>query len=73
MTFQEWSTGSSTYEHSDIETFKRRMEYGDAGNTDNKWIAASIAYDAGIQEGLRRAAARIEYTIMRGREDEGQQ
>ena len=69
MTFQEWlkTTGS---EHSDIETFKRRMEYGDAGNPDNKWIAAGIAYEAGIQEGKRLALQQLALVIYDRRDIE---
>jgi len=66
MTFAEWINTSGS-EHSDIESFKQRMEIGDAGNPDNKWIAASYAYNAGIQEGLRLAAERMRTVIIDGR------
>lgn len=69
MTFQQWLETTGT-EHSDIETFKRRMEYGDAGNRDNKWIAAGIAYQAGIHEGERLALQRLAQTIYDRRDIE---
>lgn len=55
MTFEEWAESNDYYPNQ----FRERLEAGEKGNKLNPWLAANLAYKAGINEGKRLASERI--------------
>lgn len=43
----------------DAHEFLRRMEKGEKGNPENPWIAARLAFEAGVKAGKDLAAERL--------------
>jgi len=53
--FIEWFESNDP----DAQEFCRRMKHGEAGNPENPWIAARMAFEAGIKAGKDAAADRL--------------
>lgn len=60
MNFYEWT---DCKDDGTARQYRDRIEAGERDNPYNPVMAAMIAYEAGIREGLRRAAEKIEKFI----------
>jgi len=61
MDFFDWEKSDTRQ----AQEFRKKIMLGEKGNKNNPKKAAIIAYDAGVQEGIKQAAEKLKELILK--------